>query len=175
MVIELPLFDRFTLLRSLAHRIHHFAPTLAIIGLSLSLLHQSSLGGTYGVVIGRAALFRATMPLLFIVSAIAAGMAFTVHMTLLVQWVGKRRLVPNAVLFEVGQIGRRGAAGLPVHALLGYDRRELRLRAGTHRGRHRADERPVRRLVLGVGDDPRRGGRRRPADSRPRSARASCC
>ncbi len=104
MVIELSLFDRFTFLRKLGHRIHRYAPTLAVIGLCLSLLHQSSLGGTYGVVIGRAALFRATMPLLFIVSAIAAGMAFTVHMTLLVQWVGKRRLVPNAVLFEVGQI-----------------------------------------------------------------------
>lgn len=104
MVIELPLFDRLTFLRSLGHRIHHYAPTLAVIGLSLSLLHQSSLGGTYGVVIGRAALFRATMPLLFIVSAIAAGMSFSVHMTLLVQWVGRRQLVPNAVLFEVGQL-----------------------------------------------------------------------
>ncbi len=104
MVIELSLFDRFTFLRSFGHRIHKFAPVLAIIGLSLSLLHQSSLGGTYGVVIGRAALFRATMPLLFIISAVAAGMAFTVHMTLLVQWVGKRTLVPKKVLFEVGQI-----------------------------------------------------------------------
>ncbi len=104
MVMELSLFDRFTRIRSIAHHIHRFAPTLAIIGLCLSLLHQSSLGGTYGVVIGRAALFRATMPLLFIVSAIAAGMAFSVHMTLLVQWVGKRTLVPKAVLFEVGQL-----------------------------------------------------------------------
>lgn len=104
MVIELPLFDRFTFLRHFGHRIHKFAPVLAIIGLCLSLLHQSSLGGTYGVVIGRAALFRATMPLLFIISAVAAGMAFSVHMTLLVQWVGKRTLVPKKVLFEVGQI-----------------------------------------------------------------------
>jgi len=38
------------------------------------------------------------------VSAVAAGMAFTVHMTLLAQWLGKRTLVPNAVLFEVGQL-----------------------------------------------------------------------
>lgn len=104
MLMELPFFARFTFLRRLAHRIHRFAPTLAIIGLSLSLLHQSSLGGTYGVVIGRAALFRATMPLLFIVSAIAAGMSFTVHITLLVQWVGKRTLIPITVLFEVGQL-----------------------------------------------------------------------
>jgi menaquinone reductase, integral membrane subunit len=103
MVMELPQLGRFTRLQHIAHRIHRYAPVLAIIGLSLSLLHQSSLGGTYGVVIGRAALFRATMPLLFIVSAVAAGMAFTVHMTLLVQWVGRRILVPKNILFEVGQ------------------------------------------------------------------------
>jgi len=104
MVMELPQLARFTRLRGIAHRVHRFAPVLAVIGLGLSLLHQSSLGGTYGVVIGRAALFRATMPLLFIVSAVAAGMAFTIHMTLLVQWVGRRTLVPNTVLFEVGQL-----------------------------------------------------------------------
>lgn len=104
MAIELPIFSRFARLRQLAHRIHTYAPVLAVMGLCLSLLHQSSLGGTYGVVIGRAALFRATMPLLFIVSAVAAGMAFTVHITLLAQWVGRRRLVPSPVLFEVGQL-----------------------------------------------------------------------
>lgn len=104
MVADLPFLARFKRLNQIAHRIHRFAPVLAVMGLSLSLLHQSSLGGTYGVVIGRAALFRATMPLLFIVSAVAAGMAFTVHMTLLVQWIGKRTLVPTSVLFEVGQI-----------------------------------------------------------------------
>ncbi len=103
MIMELHFLGRFATLRNLSHRIHRYAPVLAVIGLSLSLLHQSSLGGTYGVVIGRAALFRATMPLLFIVSAVAAGMAFTVHMTLLVQWVGRRTLVPSPVLFEVGQ------------------------------------------------------------------------
>jgi molybdopterin-containing oxidoreductase family membrane subunit len=104
MVMELPALGRFTRLRSIAHRVHRFAPILAVLGLGLSLLHQSSLGGTYGVVIGRAGLFRATMPLLFIVSAVAAGMAFTIHMTLLAQWLGKRTLVPPAVLFEVGQV-----------------------------------------------------------------------
>ncbi|MBZ0303204.1 MAG: polysulfide reductase NrfD [Anaerolineae bacterium] len=104
MVADLPFLARFKRLNHLAHRVHHFAPALAVIGLSLSLLHQSSLGATYGVVIGRAALWRSTMPLLFIVSAVAAGMSFTVHVTLLVQWLGKRRLVPNQVLFEVGQI-----------------------------------------------------------------------
>jgi molybdopterin-containing oxidoreductase family membrane subunit len=104
MVVEHPFFNRFRWLQNIAHRIHHFAPVLAIIGLGLSLLHQSSLGATYGVVIGRSALWRSTMPLLFIVSAAAVGMAFTIHVTLIVQWIKGKTLVPLHVLFEVGQI-----------------------------------------------------------------------
>lgn len=104
MVAELPFLARFHWLHNIAHRIHRFAPVLAVMGLCLSLLHQSSLGATYGVVIGRAVLFRSTMPLLFIASAAAAGMAFSVHMTLIVQWLTKRIIVPRQVLFEVGQI-----------------------------------------------------------------------
>ena len=104
MVIEHPIFNRLSGLQALGHRIHHFAPILAIMGLCLSLLHQSSLGATYGVVIGRSALWRSTMPLLFIVSAAAVGMAFTVHLTLIVQWFKQRELVPVNILYEVGQI-----------------------------------------------------------------------
>jgi molybdopterin-containing oxidoreductase family membrane subunit len=44
------------------------------------------------------------MPLLFIVSAVASGMAFTVHITLIVQWISGRTLVPQRILFAVGQI-----------------------------------------------------------------------
>lgn len=104
MVIEMPMFNRFKRLQAAGHRIHHYAPVLAIIGMGLSLLHQSSLGATYGVVIGRASLFRATMPILFIVSAVAAGMAFTIHVTIIVQWIKRRTLVPSTVLFQAGQI-----------------------------------------------------------------------
>lgn len=104
MVIEHQAFHRFPFLQRIGHRIHRFAPILAILGLCLSLLHQSSLGGTYGVVIGRAFLFRATIPLLFIVSAVAGGIAFTIHITLIVQWLKRQILVPITVLFEAGQI-----------------------------------------------------------------------
>ncbi|MCZ7540873.1 MAG: polysulfide reductase NrfD [Anaerolineae bacterium] len=104
MVVEMPIFDRFRWLQNLGHRVHSFAPTLAIVGMGLSLLHQSSLGGTYGVVVGRAALFRPTMPLLFIVSAVAGGIAFSVHVTLIVQWITGRLLVPARVLLQAGQM-----------------------------------------------------------------------
>lgn len=112
LAIEMPIFNRFKWLQKLGHRVHRFAPILAIMGMCLSLLHQSSLGGTYGVVAGRASLYRATMPLLFIVSAVAGGMAFTVQMTIIIQWLKRRVFVPRAVLFQVGQVA--GAV------LLGY-------------------------------------------------------
>jgi len=104
LVLEHPFFSRWPRLQHFAHSVHRYAPVLAVMGLGLSLLHQSSLGGTYGVVIGRSHLFRATIPLLFIVSAVAAGISFTVHITLIVQWLKNRRLVPTQVLFEAGQI-----------------------------------------------------------------------
>lgn len=105
MVADLPFIaKRFKKLNHFAHRIHRYAPVLAIIGLFLSMLHQSSLGATYGVVAGRSYLFRTTMPLLFIVSAVAGGMSFTIHLTLLVQWLKGKQLVPMKVLFDAGQI-----------------------------------------------------------------------
>jgi Ni/Fe-hydrogenase subunit HybB-like protein len=103
-IVEIPFLARFHRLTDIAHRIHGITPILAIAGLGVSLLHQSSLGATYGVVAGRASLARATMPLLFIVSAVAAGIAFTVQMTLIVQWIKGRILVSRKVLFEAGQI-----------------------------------------------------------------------
>lgn len=108
--IEFSLFERVFGLKlharliRLGRRVHRFAPALSVVGMGLSLLHQSSLGATYGVVAGRAALFRTTMPLLFIVSAVACGIAFTIQMTLLAQWLKRRMLVPKHVLFEAGQI-----------------------------------------------------------------------
>jgi len=103
-VVELPFLARLKWLRHLGHTLHRFTPLLAVIGMGLSLLHQSSLGGTYGVVAGRASLYRATMPLLFIVSSVAGGMAFSAQMTLIVQWLKRRILVSRQVLFQVGQM-----------------------------------------------------------------------
>jgi Ni/Fe-hydrogenase subunit HybB-like protein len=44
---------RFPWISNKMMSIHHFAPILAILGLSLSMLHQSSLGATYGVLKAR--------------------------------------------------------------------------------------------------------------------------
>ena len=57
--------------------IHHLAPILAIAGLLLSMLHQSSLGATYGVLLARPIWYRPGLAVLFIVSAMAAGPSLT--------------------------------------------------------------------------------------------------
>lgn len=58
--------------------LHKAAPVLAVVGLGLSLLHQSSLGATYGVLVARPIWYRPGLAVLFIVSAMAAGLSFTV-------------------------------------------------------------------------------------------------
>jgi Ni/Fe-hydrogenase subunit HybB-like protein len=58
--------------------IHHYAPYLAVAGLGLSLLHQSSLGAAYGVLKARPIWYRPDLSVLFIVSAMAGGPALTV-------------------------------------------------------------------------------------------------
>ena len=56
---------------------HKLAPILAIVGLCLSLLHQSSLGATYGVLLARPVWYRPGLAILFIVSAAAGGLSMT--------------------------------------------------------------------------------------------------
>ena len=58
-------------------KVHHIAPVLAVAGLVLSMLHQSSLGATYGIMKARPIWYRPGMAVLFIVSAMAAGPALT--------------------------------------------------------------------------------------------------
>jgi molybdopterin-containing oxidoreductase family membrane subunit len=84
-------------------RVHHLAPILAIAGLGLSMLHQSSLGATYGVLKARPIWYRPGMAVLFIVSAMVAGPALTVLASKLAG-----RLTPRAKINEelLNQISR---------------------------------------------------------------------
>jgi molybdopterin-containing oxidoreductase family membrane subunit len=69
---------RFPAISSRLIHVHHFAPILAVAGLGLSMLHQSSLGATYGVLQARPIWYRPGLAVLFIVSAMAAGPSLTV-------------------------------------------------------------------------------------------------
>lgn len=87
---SLPILARWKLLRErypvLVKRMeapHHYAPYLAAAGLVLSMLHQSSLGATYGVIISRPIWYRPGLAVLFIASAIAGGLALTMLASIL--------------------------------------------------------------------------------------------
>jgi Ni/Fe-hydrogenase subunit HybB-like protein len=86
--------------------LHHLAPYLAVVGLGLSLLHQSSLGATYGVLKARPIWYRPDLSVLFIVSAMAAGPALTVLVTMLAARLRKGVRVDDHLLARVaGFIG----------------------------------------------------------------------
>jgi molybdopterin-containing oxidoreductase family membrane subunit len=84
-------------------RVHHYAPILAIIGLGLSSLHQSSLGATYGVIKARPFWFKPEMSVLFMLSAIVGGISMTLFVTMLASRLTKKAKVNDALVERVAQ------------------------------------------------------------------------
>ena len=82
---------RFPWIANKMTSIHRFAPILAILGLGLSMLHQSSLGATYGVLQARPIWYKPGLSVMFMYSAIVGGPALTVLVTKL-----SGRLTPRA-------------------------------------------------------------------------------
>ncbi len=80
--LESHFFDRWPGIRVVGDFLHKLTPVFAVAGMALSLLHQSSLGATYGVLSGRAIWFKPSLPVMFILSAVAAGTALTLFLTL---------------------------------------------------------------------------------------------
>jgi Ni/Fe-hydrogenase subunit HybB-like protein len=97
-VVETPFFDRWPAIRKFGHFLHKLTPFLAVLGLVISLLHQSSLGATYGIIKSRPFWFKPSMPIMFVLSAIAAGPAVTVGVAYVLEWVTRKRTVPHDVL-----------------------------------------------------------------------------
>lgn len=83
--------------------VHHLAPILAVLGLGLSMLHQSSLGATYGVLKARPIWYRPGLAVLFIVSAIVAGPALTVLASKLAGRFTTRARVNEALLDQISR------------------------------------------------------------------------
>ena len=98
----MPIFARLEWLRKHFPRIaarmehiHHYAPVLAIIGLGLSSMHQSSLGAAYGIIKGRPFWFKPELSVLFILSAIVGGISLTLFASML-----SSRLTPKAKISD---------------------------------------------------------------------------
>lgn len=117
-VLEHPVFathpwlDRFPILRKtsnallwLAHRLHGWAPAFALIGMTLSLLHQASLGATYSVLSGRGLWFNQSAPVQFVLSAMGGGTSLLFFLSVVVFRIMRPGLVKDEVLYEVARIG----------------------------------------------------------------------
>jgi len=105
-------FSRWPWIRKFGELLHRGAPVMAVIGMGLSMLHQSSLGATYGVLSGRAIWFKPSMPVMFIISAVAGGISLTLLATILTGKLTNRRLISLDLQREIARL-----AG---YVLLGY-------------------------------------------------------
>jgi len=111
-LLEGKFFDRWPNLRKYGDLIHKASPVFAAIGLGLSLLHQSSLGATYGVLSGRAIWYKPSLPVMFILSAVAGGISMTLLLTILVGKLNRRQIISRELQYDISRI-----AG---YALLAY-------------------------------------------------------
>ena len=124
-ITDLPFFSRWPWMRRFAHGVHKFAPVLAVIGLGISLLHQSSLGATYGILRSRPIWFKPSMPIMFILSAVAVGPAVIMAIAFITEWATKRTTVPHDVLRAIARFSGFGLLALCLHQDLGSDGRHV--------------------------------------------------
>lgn len=102
-IVESTPLRRIGILVKFSHFLHRLMPIVALFGMGLSLLHQSSLGATYGILTARPFWYSPSAPVLFILSAIAAGVSLTLFVTLLSSKLLHRELVPADVINNVAR------------------------------------------------------------------------
>jgi menaquinone reductase, integral membrane subunit len=95
-------------IRTFAHLLHKAAPILALLGLGISLLHQSSLGATYGIVKSRPIWFKPSMPMLFIISAVSVGPALTMAVAYIIEWITGKRRISSEILRTIARFSGFG-------------------------------------------------------------------
>lgn len=94
---------KFPKLAEKMEHLHHYAPVLAILGLGLSSLHQSSLGAVYGVIKARPVWYRPEMSVLFMFSAIVGGIALTLLASMLASRLTTKAKVNDILIERVAQ------------------------------------------------------------------------
>ena len=102
-IAESRFLNKYAWIRKAAKVLHRLAPLLALLGLGISLLHQSSLGATYGIVKSRPIWFKPSMPIMFILSAVAVGPALTMAIAYVVEWITGKKSVPTEVLRAIAR------------------------------------------------------------------------
>ncbi|HEX9090592.1 MAG TPA: NrfD/PsrC family molybdoenzyme membrane anchor subunit [Anaerolineales bacterium] len=102
-IAESKFFSRFSWMRTAAKYLHRLAPLLALLGLGISLLHQSSLGATYGIVKSRPIWFKPSMPIMFILSAVAVGPSVTMAIAHITEWITGKATIPHEILRSIAR------------------------------------------------------------------------
>ncbi|MBK8026775.1 MAG: polysulfide reductase NrfD [Chloroflexi bacterium] len=103
-IIESTPLRNIRLLHNFSHFLHRLTPILALAGMGLSLLHQSSLGATYGILTARPVWYSPSAPVLFILSAVAAGTALTLTVTLIVGKLSSMQVAPASVINGMAKV-----------------------------------------------------------------------
>ncbi|MDD4952333.1 MAG: polysulfide reductase NrfD [Desulfovibrionaceae bacterium] len=110
LIFEQKQLNRIPFLRHLAHNMHVNMALFVGVGTYLSTFHQGSLGGMYGVLIGRPYAFREGFFIwpwtffLFVLSAVASGPVFAVLICTLLEKVSGKKLVEYKVKSLMGKI-----------------------------------------------------------------------
>ncbi|HUI89481.1 MAG TPA: NrfD/PsrC family molybdoenzyme membrane anchor subunit [Anaerolineales bacterium] len=102
----------FPKVTAIMSHVHHYAPYLAVAGLCLSMLHQSSLGAVYGVLSAHPFWYKPEMSVLFIFSAVIGGISLTLFASMIAS-----RLTPRA---KVNDVLIERVAYFVAWALVGY-------------------------------------------------------
>lgn len=96
--------NTMSLVRRLSSIFHKMGPVLAVAGLTLSLLHQASLGATYSVLAGRGIWFNQSAPVQFVFSAMSGGIALLFVAGVFVFRVMRPGLVKDSILYDVARL-----------------------------------------------------------------------
>jgi len=110
LVLEQKQLNKIPFIHALAHNMHVNMALFAGIGAFLSTFHQGSLGGMYGVLIGRPFAFREGFFIwpwtffLFVLSAVGSGPVFTVLVCAFVEKLTGKKLVDFKTKALMGKI-----------------------------------------------------------------------
>jgi Ni/Fe-hydrogenase subunit HybB-like protein len=94
---------KYPRIAGMMEKTHHYAPVLAIIGLGLSSLHQSSLGAVYGVIKARPIWYKPEMSVMFMFTAILGGIALTLLVSMLSARLTSKAKVNDILIERVAQ------------------------------------------------------------------------
>jgi len=104
-LIRFPIFGGLMkFAHKVAHWLHSASPILAVAGLTLSLLHQASLGATYSVLAGRGIWFNQSAPVQFVFSAMSGGIALLFVSSVFIFRVMRPGQVDDEALLDLARI-----------------------------------------------------------------------